>query len=463
MLLATLVASHLDCKPIVGISSGRKMISLRQFMLVVVTLVCREFFDVVPSAAFGTSLLQILGLCLGFGLLLKMRALSILTYCNVGARCHDRFLAARRVVEYVWVVSLPLTLGLTEWVAWMGLLEESGCPASLSILCCFLPSLLFIAFVELTAAQTDDILEQRLAMDRSDASLGWTALFWMRLRLGDMTAVLTCIAPVLATAAVIDLLPGICEWLRIETFHTALLAMLGVVLLCLGLAMFPACLSRWMGALPASPANLNQQIAAFAQRLGLGKPSLRIIGSHGRWNGAAVVGWLPATRQLWLSDKLLRELDMRELEMVILHELAHLKRYHFLIRLLPVVVVGCMVAGIYSMNLDSTAIALSVPIKVLIAALFLTSLLAGISWAAHYCELDADRQACHYALSSCDWVSPLVRPPEILGRALAKLLLDAPEARKATWLHPSLARRIANLRLRIREESVTAKLVDSLS
>ena len=53
---------------------------------------------------------------------------------------------------------LPAALLATDWAVWLNWMEAHGCPQSLCILGCFVPTIAFVFLAEVTAAQFDEIV-----------------------------------------------------------------------------------------------------------------------------------------------------------------------------------------------------------------------------------------------------------------------------------------------------------------
>ncbi len=206
-------------------------------------------------------------------------------------------------------------------------------------------------------------------------------------------------------------------------------------------------LSIWSGAERIVEPELNQRIQIHLQRTGVRGVEALLVPSHQRWAGAAIVGAIPGFRKLWLGDATIELLNDRELDMVILHELSHVQRRHFLWRMLPILFIAWLVACVWA----------AVPAMVSHAAtqavvqLALLSLAGGLLVAtlgnlAKLCEFDADRYACQLAKRSCEW-SDSIAPGLVLASALARLIPADSPAALTTWLHPSLADRLEQLML----------------
>jgi Zn-dependent protease with chaperone function len=174
-----------------------------------------------------------------------------------------------------------------------------------------------------------------------------------------------------------------------------------------------------------------------------------LIPSQDRWVGAAIVGWIPGFRRLWIGDGLLRQLTEQQLDMVILHELAHVSRWHFLWRVSPALLAALAAALIWSVWPVETITL--VTREMAAAGVAGSLLLMCLGPVARRCELDADRQAVLLATQHCEWVDGRVGlAASEMGAALISLLQPTPAAAQATWLHPSLAQRLRNLQGELR-------------
>ena len=425
------------------------MISLRLLLLVLVTLGCRELAEGNAEVAPVLASLAALGVSLGFGLLFKASALHVLAGSPqpLNFACWERCSRARTHVERAWIAVLPLALLVTGWGAALNGLQEQGLPQAIAMLGWFLPSLFLIVLLELTAAQFDELYHQPFdcsgvegyQADSRAAAASWQREWLLRLRLGDMASLVTCITPVLAIAALTDVVSYFANdvWMTRMILAATMLALLAVVLF------LPVWLGRWMGVVNLPAGELNQRVATQLQTLKIRGVRAKLLLSRGRWPGAAIVGWFPRFRQLWLGDALIERLTARQLDMVVMHELAHVKRRHFLWRIFPVVWAASVVAlfGAFWPSDPAWEVAGTIVSSIVASVV----MLAGVGMMAHACELDADQTACVLARQACPWAVDDSAAARELGRALVELMRDSSSATEATWLHPNLWQRLHNL------------------
>ncbi len=454
------------------------MVSLRCFALILTTLLCRELADPAAEGLGRSASLAMLGVTLGFGVLFRAYALAAL---SAFPTLPTEMLAAgrglqrkRQWIEVLWCLLLPATLLATGWGSWLNALEQAGVAQSFALLGYFLPSLAFVALLELTAAQFDALLDERLGAFSSEAPVDWVhesgvagcnasktgtskagtvpcqswrEHFLVRLRLGEMAGLLTCLAPVLLIAAWGDIALVSAQFVWPELVDRTWPAAAGTLIAGGMLAIaFPSFLSWLARGRTLEGSSVGERIAQFTVRLGLRGIQPLLISSHDRWAGAAIVGWFPLFRKLWLGDALLTQLTQRELDMVVLHELAHVQRWHFLWRTLPIIAFSFVSMlgwhGVAELPMDPSSI---VFIQLLLCLLAGAGLVSALGWTAKCCELDADRYACQMALVACEWAREDDGwPSRELSGALRKLL-DVPGSEVATWMHPSLRQRVEGL------------------
>jgi len=462
------------------------MLTLRLFLVILVTLLCREIcWQSETHIEWMRALLGVLAVSVSFGAVAKV--LCILNLRKFGAcieclqygsqdQSFDRWQSVRQSLETFWVLCLPATLMLTNWGPWIKQLDELGMLQSISLVLWFVPSLTALIILELTTSQMEVFIEnwkfrsvgqmqfvvtpkyqgiERRAhliqvLDASGIASRVPAklskILGTRIRLGGTSNVMACLLPVLLIASASDLLKILqVDWPESLQSLIASVFGLGVVAI-----FMPQWLSRWMGVRKLKPGLLRDRIQTYGKAVGV-RVEPMWVASDGRWAGAAVVGWLAGFRQLWLGDALVEQLSVEEVDMVVMHELAHLKRRHFLWRLLPVVAacaIGLVTVSIFSSTSSYSPSDRYIQISGQVIGMALASgaMLFGISYWSRLCELDADWTACQLAATVCPWAGGDARiAAVVLSRSLTKLHRDSATHDQATWLHPALGQRLARL------------------
>lgn len=462
------------------------MLTLRLFLVILVTLMCREICWQSETDIDGMqALLGLLAVCLAFGAVAKVLCIlnlqkfgAFVTDWQLGAHDFslDRWHSLRQSLETFWVLCLPATLLLTNWGPWIKQLDELGMLQSISLVLWFAPSLAALVILELTTSQMEvfienckarsleqmrfvvtpqyegierrahliQVLEANGVAPRVPAKL--RKILGTRIRLGGTSSVMACLLPVLLIASASDVLVMLhVDWPESIRSLVASFVGLGAV------AVFmPQWLSRWMGVRKLNAGKLRDRIHMLSKAVQV-RVSPMWVASEGRWAGAAVVGWMPGFRQLWLGDALVEQLNAEEVEMVVMHELAHLKRRHFLWRLLPVAAacaIGLLTVSLFSPTSSYSPSELFAQLSGQVVGMALASgvMLFGISYFSRLCELDADWTACELAASNCAWSGgDLSLAANTLSQALIKLHQNGSGKDEATWLHPALSQRLGKL------------------
>jgi len=245
------------------------------------------------------------------------------------------------------------------------------------------------------------------------------------------------------------------DWLAVAPFGSGP----GLGLMVVGVIALIALLPRLVIALIRTESiepSERSEIEGWLRRCGLSPHRLwgtRVVrwGTRRRMMNGMIAGLLPWGRVLVLSDRLLDELPRRELLMVVMHEVAHAKRWHVFFRMVAILPAW----GVASWVGKSVAAEGWEQMIGGLAGLLTT--MAALAVVSYVTELDADGYACRLARRVVDetpgQLSPagnigqeVFEPERWLAEALFRVTSDHPQTRRASWLHPSLAMRARHLR-----------------
>ncbi len=264
---------------------------------------------------------------------------------------------------------------------------------------------------------------------------------WLRFR-GTMGWL---VVPILLLLAMSDLIAG----LELHETHTAIITMLGVLI-------FVPFALPWLIRFLFKTAPVHESAEKWFESIisaaGIRRTSILCWRTDNRAFNAMIVGFIPSFRTLLISDRLMNELPRPQLAMVVLHEVAHLKRFHVPLRMLSIVP-AWLLGGLITRMAEGHSWAIAAGSGVSIAMTLVILRLA-----ATRTEFDADLQACNMAVRVSQFVKDVPSTYDEASRAmeeaLRRITLESHSARKASWLHPSVSQRIAALKHRTnREES----------
>jgi len=228
-----------------------------------------------------------------------------------------------------------------------------------------------------------------------------------------------------------------------------------VVGLALLIVAFPNVL-RWLWRTRELPdAVLHSRLTTWAAELNVRLRSVHVWETGGRMVNAAVVGMLPRWRYVLLTDALIKRLNTREVEAVALHELAHIARRHTLWRtlvLFPPVGAYLLAQELWPDSVVQTQRQMfwgeaAFSGSVILALGFAAYAVVALAVISRLLEHDADLLASD-TLRRGFQIGEDREATADFASALEKLSGgNRRRARRASWLHPSINRRLAFLRL----------------
>lgn len=117
------------------------------------------------------------------------------------------------------------------------------------------------------------------------------------------------------------------ELKRSEDFPYLTLAAVGT-LMAAGIVGIPWLLRVFLGLTPLPTGELRDHLFATARRLNFGFADVLVWNTRGAVANALVTGMLPRIRYVVLTDRLIQELSVPEIEAVFGHEVGHIKHHH---------------------------------------------------------------------------------------------------------------------------------------
>jgi Zn-dependent protease with chaperone function len=208
------------------------------------------------------------------------------------------------------------------------------------------------------------------------------------------------------------------------------------------------------------PGSLHRQLMAVCEAHGVRVRRLLVWKTHGSMVNAAVMGLVWPLRYVLLTDALLESMDTRQLEAVMAHEVAHLRRHHMpwmmaaLVALLigPVVLIdgvlrlSCAVFPILAEGLPPWA-------GLTVSGLSLACALGAFGWVSRRFERQADAFAAVHLSRRAAHPCPGSGPPAITAEAVEAVRgalgtiarLDLVRPARPSWRHGSIAWRQAYL------------------
>lgn len=350
------------------------------------------------------------------------------------------------LLVWFWCVIQPVFIVSSGWLECIETLSDAQAMRSLHLILMLLPSLVVLFCIELGRF-----------VGSSQSSHACFGLGWVNLLLKHywLHSIHTWLLP-FATGV---LVAGVADGSMLVSHCFPSLGLKGSVAAALVFSIVATILSPQLFVMllrvsPIDPSIESRVIQVW--RLGSNRlPKILHWPTGCRVANAAVVGMIGYGRKLLLTDALLQLLTDRELEMVVLHELAHCVRYHAWIRMLPTL--GTIGFLLIAMQIASGAL-LSL-ICVVLFGVFLVGLI-GVCW---WTEFDADRIAIKLGArrdsAFQDKNAPLNfeghgRSADELMLALRKIYGEG-NLRRSSWMHPSCERRMAAIQLRAARSPVS--------
>ena len=398
------------------------------FLLVLVSLGCGSAPAITDTDPYR-SLVASAGVILAWGVLAKVAAYTTLRQVHddqihplIAGRLLQRQLECLRWIGLAAAVLCLLGFGLANTI---GAIPAANHWMSLRAVLLLAPALTIVMLTWWA--------DHQFAVAVGQATDGWRSGLLDLLGSFRLQAA-WLVAPVLLLLGVIDLtrcLPGVGDWGGGSAGALAAVAALPLAL--------PALVSRLWKTQPLAAIDSGSHLLALPAAVGL--KHLRVL----RWDtgdrvcNAMVAGFVPRFRALLLSDALLSQMPRQQAAMIVLHELAHLRRWHVPMRMTAIVPAWSLVAA-------SRQWLPAAPLADLLslAAAILSTLII-LRLVAHRTEYDADHTACLSAAALAGRVDgvPLnfAEAARAMSEALGAVTADNPASRRGSWLHPSVQAR----------------------
>lgn len=282
-----------------------------------------------PVSEVGTRLLLALAAIASVVAFAAISSMRIARQLRDGTQDHrvlKRFRCLRQFHCMLWMVAVGVILYGLDWARmvrfnWhldgIPLLDET-----LVILPVILPMILsWAGFYEV-----DRILQKRTAMGEAVEPPATTRQQYVLLQLRHCLGLL--LLPVLGLAAVQDMAELLVPDL-LEGNYALLIYVPPLVLL---FAFFPTMLRYVWRTWPLGDGCLHDRLQAAARRTGFRCRRILVWHTNGTLVNAAVAGFLPPVRYVFLTDGLLAQLTDAEIEAVFGHEVGHVRHRHLLLR-----------------------------------------------------------------------------------------------------------------------------------
>lgn len=210
---------------------------------------------------------------------------------------------------------------------------------------------------------------------------------------------------------------------------------------------FPALLRRLWKTCPLADGDLRNRLTTLLARAGMSMREILVWETRGAVVNAAVSGWLPGYRYVFVTDGLIERLTPQQIEAVFGHELGHIRRRHLLLRGLVMFAPLSILLALETACPESVAWVNSLTTQLnasaqLPLALGVLVVLASYAYFVFggYCRL-LEKQADLYGCQMLE-TETAEDARHIYNSALERLAVETGlDRRRSTWQHPSIARR----------------------
>ncbi|MBL8892788.1 MAG: M48 family metalloprotease [Planctomycetaceae bacterium] len=352
--------------------------------------------------------------------------------------------------------SLIVTVGLgwSQWVAARFGTFQTG--SAIVVLLPHLASLVLVWVIPLTFAA----VATPSRTDRNWAHRWATILGHLRVRF--QWQLLPILLPLLTVLVMRDVFEQSHTWQSLTwTLQIGILASASMMVVLLG---FPVVIKWWLPTQPFADALFQKHLDSTARQLKLKLREVAEWNTQQRIANALVLGWLPGTRRILISDVLSWALTKRQLYAVFLHEAGHLRHHHLWWRLSVIVLAGqILLLGSIATEREFDLVEpnakpeMFLAILGLVGLLLLTGLLMGL--VSRALEFEADGFALHQ-LKALGPPEPTTDKSDSSGREGADSRIEdlitairstaeltGISLTHSTWLHPSVNDRIQRIRL----------------
>jgi Zn-dependent protease with chaperone function len=182
----------------------------------------------------------------------------------------------------------------------------------------------------------------------------------------------------------------------------------------------------------------------LAEQAGLGKTQISSWSTNQKNMNALAIGFVPPFKRLLVSDAIIEKLPREQVAMVILHEAAHLKRHHLLVRMLSILPIWGLAAVLTPWLDGNPWFAPTASVSCIVLTILV------LRWVAYLTEYDADIEACRIADRIGSSVPNVPDDYQSACRELCRALITVTYQRRgshrASWMHPGVIDRIKTVR-----------------